>query len=309
MARFLGTASGRTTTTYVDTSVNTACSQLCTYTNTCIGCACSQLCGFVNTTCSTLNGNINTACSNLCTFVNNCKVACNGSGAGLTNVVNSIAVSGTGISVNQSTGAVTITSTGAADPKVLYKCNGCWNGSAIIPSGDRGLYSAYEIFGHTYCWQYFCSQASFSFIPAPGCSAMFESYCCTQCTNGFIAVNAPGCGCFTTYSCAGAIPWPFGCGSGYTRFSACTSLGFNFHVMLTPGNACCTADKSFHYCFATSNNGPYGLCGGIRNSGCAINCCGGFPGCLHGVCFSTPSATNGFNSPANVVIIGHGRLA
>ena len=304
MARFLGRATGRTTTTYVDTTVNTACSELCTYTNTCIGCACSQLCTYVNTACSNLCTYVNTACSNLCSYVNTCKVACNGSGAGLSNVVNSI-TAGSNISVNQSTGGVTICSTGG-DPKVLYKCSN-WGGSATIPSGDRGVYRMYTFKGAVGCFNYFCSQASLHFAGCGGCVANKNEWCCTLCSCGFIDnLRNGGFGCYT---CAGNIPWVLGCSSSATQFSACTPLGWTFEGMIVASDACNGANRGFRYCFVRNGvGGGYNrFCGGIRNAGVAISCCGGFPACLIGLCFTTPSASGGFCS-GSITIMGHGKI-
>ena len=196
----------------------------------------------------------------------------------------------------------------ASPGAILYQCHGCWDGSAIIPAGQRGIYSRYEIQGATNYWQYYCSQATFGFAGACGgaCSPTFQAYCCVHCTCGWVGDRK----CFNgtdSYECAGAIAWPFGCSSGCD--TACTIQGFNFHVALTPDNLCCGSERGFHYCFTMSNNGDSNWCCiGNRNSGQGISCCGGHPACLTGVCFTTPSGSNPFACVTNVQIIGYGRI-
>ena len=111
MARFKGDSSGRNVVQYADAKVAAACTDLCTH---------------INNEVSTLNTN---------------KLSTSGSGANLTNVVHSI-TAGSGISVNQSTGAVTIDSSGGSDgaPEILYTCNQCWNGRACIPDAMGYLF-------------------------------------------------------------------------------------------------------------------------------------------------------------------------
>jgi hypothetical protein len=274
MARFLGDASGRTSAPYTDTQVNTACSNLCTY---------------VNTVCS----NINTA-----------KLSCTGCGSGVTGIVTSI-TAGSGVSVNQSTGTVTISASGGNSPTILYNCACCWGGSATIPAETRGAYTHYEIIGHVGYWQYYCSQAAFCFAPSPGCSqSNYANYCCAHSACGWIGHAK----CFNssyTYSCAGAIAWPFGCGGGC--LSACATCGFQWHAMLSPEHPCNANYRQFRYCFATSN-GNYNCCTGIRNSGRAFPCCGMQSSCLRGVCI-TSVGSNGFACNSTITIIGHGRLS
>lgn len=268
MARFLGDSSGRTTSTYVDTQVNSACSSLCTYVNT-------------------------------------DKLACTGCGTRVTGIVTSI-TSGTGISVDQSTGNVTISASGGGAPVVLYNCACCWNGSATIPVGTRGAYTHYEIIGNTQFYTYYCSQAAFCFAPWSGCSASnYATYCCAHCACGWVGDIK----CFPSsyqYACAGAIAWPFGCGSGC--LTACANYGFQYRAMISPENPCSGGDRGFKYCFATTMLGTGMCCIGMRNSGYAYPCCGMHSACLRGVCFSTPSASNPFNCNSSVTIIGYGRL-
>ena len=198
--------------------------------------------------------------------------------------------------------------TAANTPTILYNCNGCWNGSAVIPTSARGVFSRYEIVGHTSYWQYYCSQATFGFAGACGgaCQDNFDQYCCAQCSCGFIGHRK----CFSSsdsYECGGAIAWPFGCNSGCD--TACTIQGFNFHVSLVPDNVCQGDNRGFHYCFAMSANGDSAwCCYGQRNSGQAINCCGAHPACMKSACFTTPSATNPFACPTSVMILGYGRI-
>ena len=196
----------------------------------------------------------------------------------------------------------------AESPDILYNCNGCWNGSATIPDSTKGVYTRYEIIGHTNYWQYYCSQAAFGFAGAcaGSCSDTFQSYCCVHCTCGWVGDIK----CFnstSSYECSGAIAWPFGCDSGCQ--TACTSQGFNFHAALSSHNACDGSDRGFHYCFATSHNGNSNWCCiGVRNSGRGYSCCGGSPACLKGICFSTPSASNPYAEATNVTILGYGKI-
>lgn len=235
---------------------------------------------------------------------------CTGSAAGLTGNVTGL-TAGSGISINQSTGNVTVTaSAGGATPTILYACNGCWDGSATIPGGSLGVYSRYEIFGQTRYWQYYCSQATFAFAGAcaGACADNFASYCCAHCTSGWVGDHK----CFNSgyhYDCGGAIAWPFGCAGGC--LTACSIVGFHFHASMVPENVCCGSQRGFAYCFATSmNGGNYGspCCIGVRNSGCGCSCCGGHPACLKGVCFTTPSANNPYACMTNVVIVGYGKI-
>ena len=273
MARFLGDVSGRTSVPYTDNAVNTAC-------------------------------------SNLCSYVNTDKLSCTGNGSAVAGIVTSL-TAGSGISVNQSTGAVTISASAGAGaaPTVLYACNGCWGGSACIPVSSRGVYSHYEMFGQVGYWSYYCSQAAFAFAGACGgsCSDNLQaSYCCAHCTCGWIGAYKCNYGT-DSYTCAGAIAWPFGCSSSCS--TACSINGWNFHVALTPDNACCGSQRGFHYCFSTTHSGgAEWCCMGVRNAGQGVSCCGGHPACLKGVCFSTAGGTNPMSCPANIVIVGYGRI-
>ena len=96
MARFKGDSSGRSAIQYAEAKIAAACTDLCTH---------------VNSEISTLNTN---------------KLSTSGSGANLTNIVTQV-TAGTGITIDQSTGNVTIdaASTGGGAYEVLYSCNGC----------------------------------------------------------------------------------------------------------------------------------------------------------------------------------------
>lgn len=275
MARFLGGAAGRTTTPYTDTQIEAACSALCTY---------------VNSTCSAINTD---------------KLSCTGCGSRVTGIVTSI-TAGTGLSVNQSTGNVTISASGGNAPVILYNCACCWNGSAIIPSNVRGAFTSYEIIGNTQYHTFFCSQAAFAFAPWPGCSSTnYAGYCCAHCSCGWVGFAK----CFTgsyQYSCAGAIAWPFGCSSGC--FTACANYGFTWIAKVMPENPCAGNYRGFSYCFSSSKNGNGMCCVGVRNAGYSFPCCGQHSACLCAVCISTPSGSNPFNCNSTVTIIGYGRL-
>lgn len=281
MARFLGDVSGRTSVPYTDNAVNTACSNLCSY---------------VNTVCS----NINTA-----------KLSCTGCGSGVTGIVTSI-TAGSGVSINQSTGAVTISASGGSAPSILYNCACyCANYGICIPSASRGVFQRYEIMGSFCAWNYYCSQATFQFGGACNGSCSPNNYgssryCCSICSCG----NINSFKCFAgsyPYSCAGAIAWPFGCSSGC--MSACNGSGFLYHVALMPHMPCCGSNRSFSYCFRTTrgDTSNYQCCFGISNVGCAIPCCGAHPACLQCICLTTPSATG--NAMGSVIVVGYGRLS
>ena len=281
MARFKGDSSGRNIVQYAQAKIDTACSELCTH---------------VNNEVSTLNTN---------------KLSTSGSGANLTNVVHSI-TAGTGISVNQSTGAVTVeTSGGGASgaPEILYSCNQCWNGRMCIPTELRGAFQSYEMFGSTHYWPHYCSSTGYCFETYPGCqNNPFGGYCCNHCTCGWIGANK----CFYStrrYSCGGQLPWMFGCESGC--HTACSYYGFVYHNRLMPMNPCNASEKGFHYCFNTSMNGDSGqiCCLGVRNAGKGYVCCGQFPACLKCFCYTTEGAQNGFQGHhATVTVVGYGRL-
>jgi len=282
MARFLGDASGRTSAPYTDTQVNTACSNLCTY--------------------------VNTVCSNIDTA----KLSCTGCGSGVTGIVTSI-TAGSGVSVNQSTGTVTISASGGTGPVVLYNC-GCWcGGCACIPSTSRGVFTRYEMMGAFSYGNYYCSQATFQFGGACSGACSPNNYGSNY-GNRYCGVIA-SCGsihsakCFSgsyAYSCGGAIAWPFGCSSGC--LTACTAGPFQYHVALTPVFPCCGSDRRFTYCFRTTTNGNYqsSCCYGIANSGFGCPCCGAHPACLQCICFTTPGAST--NQIGSLVVVGYGKL-
>jgi len=275
MARFLGEVSGRTTVPYTDATVNTAC-------------------------------------SNLCSYVNTNKLSCSGgNGSQLTNIVTSISA-GSGISVNQSTGVVTVSASGGSAPVILYNCAcQCYNYGMCIPSASRGVFQRYEIIGGVCSWNYYCSQATFQFGGA--CNGACQPnnygsnrYCCSIMSCG--SINQFKCfnGSYM-YSCAGAIAWPFGCSS--SCFSACTAYPMQYHIALTPVFPCCGSNRCFTYCFRTTNNSNYSAgncCFGGSNHGSATPCCGAHPACLQCICLTTPSATG--NTTGNITVIGYGRL-
>lgn len=279
MARFKGDSSGRSTVQYAEAKIAAACSDLCTH---------------VNNEVNTLNTN---------------KLSTTGSGANLSNVVNSISVAGSGVAIDNATGTVTITGSGGADgaPEILYSCRGCWNGCACIPTDKRGSFTHYEIVGMTNYWQFYCSQASYCFAPWSGCQANpYGGWCCNHCACGWF--GDVKCGNGTWYwGCGGAIAWPFGCGSGCE--TACSATGFLFHNRLHPVYPCSPSEKQFRYCFSTTNSGGGMCCIGTRNAGHGQVCCGGHPSCLSHVCYNTPSGTSdGFSCATTVSIIGYGRL-
>ena len=279
MARFKGESSGRNVVQYAEAKIADACSQLCTH---------------VNNEVSTLNTN---------------KLSTSGSGANLSNVVHSI-TAGTGLSVNQSTGSVTIdaSSSGAEGaPEILYSCKQCWNGVMCIPSDKRGAFTSYEIFGQTSYWHYYCSSASYCFEAQPGCSNNpYGGWCCNHCACGWMGDGKCNNGTYR-YDCAGQIVWPFGCDSGCR--TACSAVGFVFHNRIMPENPCNTGNRGWRYCFRTSNNGGSMCCQGNGNAGYAYNCCGMAPQCLKCLCWNTPSGSSGFQGyHTTVTVVGYGRL-
>ena len=279
MARFKGDSSGRNVVQYADAKVAAACSDLCTH---------------INNEVSTLNTN---------------KLSTSGSGANLTNVVHSI-TAGSGISVNTSTGAVTIdaTSQGAdGAPEILYSCNQCWNGRMCIPSDKRGAFTSYEIFGQTNYWHYYCSAVGYCFNCFPGCNNNpYGGWCCNHCACGWMGDNKCSNGSWM-YGCAGNIPWAFGCDTGCR--TAYSPVGFVFHNRLMPNNPCNTGEKAFRYCFVTSMNSPEMCCIGIRNSGHGQACCGQAPACLKCFCFTTNSGSDPYQGyHTTVTVVGYGRL-
>ena len=276
MARFKGDSSGRSIVQYAEAKIAAACSDLCTH---------------VNSEVSTLNTN---------------KLSTTGSGANLSNVVHQV-TAGTGITIDQSTGSVTIdaSSAGGSGYEVLYTCNGCWNGCACIPSDKKGAFQAYEIMGMTnFHWSY-CSQAGYCFGPWSGCNNNpYGGYCCNHCACGW--VGDVKCGGTDHWGCAGAIAWPFGCSSGC--MTACAATGFLWHNRVAPVYPCDAGEKQFRFCFTTTNNGGGMCCIGVRNAGHGQVCCGGHPACLSHVCYTTPSGSNPFSCATTVTILGIGRL-
>lgn len=279
MARYLGDAAGRASKQYIDSQVASNCASLCTYVNTTntatTGCLADKL---------DANG---------------------GSGANLTNVVNSL-TAGSGITVNASTGAITISSQMEGAAEILYNCACCWNGQLCIPSSKQGAFTHYELFGYYRYFEYYCSQATICFTPWPGCSASPASgYCCHQCGCGWVGANK----CFystSNYGCAGNLPWVWGCDSGCR--TACNYVGAIWHARISPVNPCAASCKGFHYCFNTSNLGGGQCCLGIRNAGNAYNCCGMFPACMKCFCVTTPSGSRPFSCNSTIVVVGYGRL-
>ena len=278
MARFKGDSSGRNIVQYADAKVASACSELCTH---------------VNNEVSTLNSN---------------KLSTNGSGANLTNVVNSI-TAGSGISVDQATGAVTVTASGGdtGGPEILYNCVGCWNGSVNIPSDKRGNFTHYEIFGQTGHGYYYCSQMTYCWEPWPGCQPGYQAnYYCSTCSCGWLGDIKCSNGSWQ-YQCNGTIAWPIGCEGGCR--TGCSYNGYQWHNRLSPEDPCSAGRRGYRYCFTTSMNGDSTMCcTGVRNSGYGYPCCGMHAACLKGLCFTTPSGSNPFNCNANVTIVGYGRL-
>lgn len=278
MARYLGDAAGRASKQYIDSQVANSCTNLCTY--------------------------VNTVCSNL----DSSKLSTTGDGSGLSGVVTQL-TAGTGISVNQSTGAITISTSGGADgaPEILYNCACCWNGSFCIPSSKQGAFTHYEILGYYKYHQYYCSSTAICFTPWPGCAQSPASgYCCHQCSCGWVGINKCNNGT-NKYDCAGNISWTLGCESGCR--TACNCHGAIWHARISPVNACAGECKAFWYCFNTSNNGDSApCCIGGRNAGLAYNCCGQFPACLRCWCQTTQSGSRPFTCNASVVVLGFGRL-
>lgn len=211
-----------------------------------------------------------------------------------------------GTAAGRTSGPVPEASSG--DAVLLYNCNGCFNASAVIPAEKLGVYGRYEIFGQTSFYSNYCSQMTLSFGGACGgaCAANYESYCCTQCSCGWIGDAK----CFNgsyQYTCAGSIPWIFGCGSGC--FTACSSIGNLWRISIQPENVCDGSQRGFRYCSVTSQNGSGQCCTGVRNSGYAYNCCGAHPACLKGVCFNNPSNVNSFSCMAGLQIYGYGKIS
>jgi len=197
---------------------------------------------------------------------------------------------------------------------ILFQCDN-WGGSIEIPEGVAGKYMAYEIKGTIGYWSQYCSQLTFSTAGACGgaCADNFKAYCCTHMSCGWVGDIK----CFNSgnsWTCAGAIAWPFGCDSGC--MSACSLNGFNFHIgyyPMAPSGPHDSYGKLAQYCVATSH-GPGSsefCCIGVRNSGRICMCCGGDASCLSGVCFTTPSggANAAIACCSTVVVIGHGKIS
>ena len=277
MARYLGDAAGRASKQYIDSQVADSCTNLCTY--------------------------VNTVCSNL----DSSKLSTTGDGSGLSNIVTSVSA-GNGISINQSTGAITVSSTGSGGAvDVLYNCACCWNGGLCIPTNKQAAYTHYEILGYYKMHEYYCSHTTLCFTPWPGCSDQPHSmWCCKQCSCGWVGVSKCSNGT-DRYNCDGNMTWSFGCSSGCR--TACNCLGAIWHARISPVNPCAASCKGYFYCYNTSMNGGGEFCCiGVRNSGFSMNCCGMFPACLKMFCVSTPSGSRPFNCNATVVVLGFGKL-
>jgi hypothetical protein len=210
-----------------------------------------------------------------------------------------------GNAIGRTSGPVPEASSG--DAILLYNCNGCFNGSAVIPPEKLGVYSRYEFHGQTGYWGYYCSHMALQFGGACGgaCSDNFQQYCETQCSCGWVGDAK----CFNTsyqYNCAGNIPWIFGCSSAC--LSACAMNGFLWQIAIEAENVCCGSQRDFTYCSRTSMTGDSSICcTGVRNSGRACNCCGAHPACLKGVCITTPSSGNPFACASSMQIYGYGK--
>lgn len=197
-------------------------------------------------------------------------------------------------------------------PSVLYSCSGWSNGSVIIPADKRGKYMAYDIFGTIGYWSQYCSQLTFHAAGAcsGACSDNFAQYCCAHMSCGWIGDVKCNNGS-ESWSCAGAIAWPFGCSSGC--MSACSLNGFNFQIgyrPMAPNGPHSTAGKIAQVCVATSH-GPGSsefCCIGVRNSSRICMCCGADASCLKGVCFTTPGNSNAIACCSTVVVVGYGKI-
>jgi hypothetical protein len=196
--------------------------------------------------------------------------------------------------------------------EVLFSCDGWSSGSAVIPAGSRGKFTSYEIRGQIGYWSWFCSQMTFGAAGAcsGACSANFAQYCCAHMSCGWIGDVKCNNGS-DSWSCAGAIAWPFGCSSGCG--SACSLNGFNFVIAynpMAPNGPHSSVGKLAQFCVATSH-GPGSTefcCIGVRNSGRICMCCGADASCLTGVCFTTPDSGTGIGCCSTVTIIGYNRI-
>lgn len=195
---------------------------------------------------------------------------------------------------------------------ILFQCDN-WNGKIEIPVSNRGKYMNYEIKGTIGYWSQYCSQLTFSSAGACSgvCADTFKAYCCTHMSCGWVGDIK----CFNSgnsWTCGGAIAWPFGCDTGC--MSACSLSGFNFHIgyyPMAPNGPHNGVGKLAQYCIATSH-GPGGgeyCCIGVRNSGRICMCCGGDASCLTGMCFSTASGgVAPISCCSTVTVIGHGYI-
>ena len=212
-----------------------------------------------------------------------------------------------GNAIGRTSGPVPEASSG--DAILLYNCNGCFNGSAVIPPEKLGVYSRYELSGQTSYYANYCSQMSLQFGGACGgaCSENNACYCSnTQCSCGWIGRAKCFSGSYP-YNCAGNIAWIFGCSSGC--LTACSAVGFVYRIAIDPVNVCDGSTRDFLYTSLTSNLGGDMCCIGIRNSGRAINCCGAHPACLKGVCFNNPGNSNPFSCMTGLQIYGYGKIS
>lgn len=198
----------------------------------------------------------------------------------------------------------------ANSPAVLFSCSGWSNGSAVIPAASRGKYMAYDIFGTIGHWQYHCSQLTFAAAGAcsGACNANFALFCCSHMSCGWIGDFKCNNGS-DSWTCAGAIAWPFGCSSSCG--TSCSLNGYNFQIgyrPMAPNGPHSTAGKLAQVCVATSQNGGAFCCIGVRNSSRICMCCGADASCLTGVCFTTPANNTGIACCSTVVIVGHGKI-
>lgn len=207
-----------------------------------------------------------------------------------------------------------------SDAVLLFNCSGWYCGCAIIPENKRGVYTSYEFIGATRYWHQYCSSVAYrwagacgslaSLATTPTCSCNSAScYCCSHAACGWFGDMKCSNGS-TSYTCAGQTTAIFGCNSGCE--TACSSTGFQFHHRITPFGACCGEEgRGFHYCSATSRNGPANCCIGVRNSGFGCPCCGAHSACLQGVCFTVDAVSDPFGGAncSMLQIYGYGKLS
>ena len=191
---------------------------------------------------------------------------------------------------------------------ILFRCHGCWGGSAIIPTADRDKFHHYEIHGSNNHYIYYCSMASYRWAGSCGGSCQCNAascYCCSNRACGYINARSYDDG-WSDYQCDGTIPWMFGCGPDACR-TACARDGFQYTMKLTPINFCCGSVREFNYC----NSKDAAMCRSEYQStwsgGCGNPCCGAHSACLQGVCFFTQSASRPWGCYANITIIGYGK--